>query len=174
VIYVALIARPRREAAAVAHLWQRWKASAFYPVRSVPDRLRTQRAGRTVWREQRILPGYVFASFDTQPLWHEVFDSPYIRDAIRLPSGHVAHLHPDDLTRIHALRQRVERADMARAQATMLRPGDSAVITAGTLSGLPVKVLKIKGQGATVRLRLFGADREVEVESLDALQKAAD
>lgn len=173
-IHVALITRPQKERAAVAELRQRYDASAFFPVQRAVDKRRSKREGKAVHRDALILPRYVFCEFQEAPKWFHLFErSQYITDAIRVSSGHVAVLHPDDLRIIHSLRSRVEDQKAAEKAAKMLRPGDVAHILGGPLAGQEVEIIEVKSGNARFKFRIFDSERIIEAP-VSGLLKAAE
>lgn len=164
-----LIVPPMREEQAEAWL-DRMGVYAFHPVKRKVSTIR----GKKIVRNTRYLPGYVFARFPGRAIWHRVFASAFVSDAIRLQSGHPGVIRRSDLSGIHAMRSRDEEADAVRAnarrQAAMFAPGDRVEITAGPLEGVTTEVVAIKRGKAILRLTMFGSDREAEME-LEMLRK---
>lgn len=174
----ALIVRPQREGATVAWLRQNG-AYAFYPVRR---RCRVTR-GRSVTIQSRYLPGYVFARFSGPVIWHRVITGLFVSDAIRLDSGHPAVLHPGDLSALHAMRavdeaqEAVEQDRLAAARRICaFGRGDRVRIVGGPMEGLAVQVRELRAGSALCRLRLFGSDRDVDIDTalLRLVQPASD
>lgn len=159
----ALIVPPQRETAAEAWLKVRG-IYAFHPVKRQVTTIR----GKRVERHQRYLPGYVFANVPGRMVWHRVFASPLIADAIRMQSGEPGILRAEDLRMIQAMRPRDEAADAAKAAraaaAKLFAPGDSVEITKGPLAGIRSEVVEIRAGRAILQLTMFGSQREAEVD----------
>lgn len=168
----ALIVPPQRETAAEAWLKRRG-VYAFHPVKRRVVTIR----GKRIEKHQRYLPGYVFANVPGRMIWHRLFASPLIADAIRLQSGEPGILQPSDLRSIQAMRPRDEAADAAKAAraaaARMFSPGDAVEIKSGLWAGHRSEVVEIGNGRAKVRLTLFGSEREAEMGA-DMLRKAGE
>lgn len=160
---------PQHEAKAEAWL----KVRGVYSFHPVTHRTVTIR-GKKIRRESRYLPGYVFARFPGEAIWHRVLETPFITDAIRLFSGHPAFLKPKDLVDLHDMRSRDEAAEAKARHARTIHAGDRVRLT-GILSGIvpgdDVEVLTITNGRAKVRITMFGGEVDAEV-SVSDLRKA--
>lgn len=154
----ALMTAPQAEAKAEAWL----KARGVYSFHPVTRRVVTIR-GKAVSRVSRYLPGYVFARFPGEMVWHRVHACTHVHDCIRMASGQPGILRPDDLTALHAMRDRDDEAREAQRHAAMIRRGDKVRVLSGLWSGQQTEVIAIRNGKAIVQLTMFGADREVEV-----------
>ena len=159
--WYALIVPPQREGQAVAYL-ERMGVYAFFPVKRKVSVIR----GKRISRDSRYLPGYVFARFPGRPIWHKVFASAFISDAIRLRStGEPGILRASDLAGIQAMAPRDEAKEAAHKRAKAIRPGDRAVVMGGILEGREIEVSEIRAGRAVFRVTMFGSDREAEVDA---------
>lgn len=162
--WYCLIAMPQQEGATVAWL-KRKGIDAFFPVTSVAQR-RPRAKIKSVMVHRKYLPGYVFARFPGEPVWHELFGiCPFIANVMRLRSGVPGILHPDDMRKISAMRAVDEEAQAARRKAMMLRKGDKARILDGVMEGWEVEVHEVDTSTgkAKFRITLFG-ERETEID----------
>lgn len=165
----ALLTAPQGEARAEAWL----KARGVYSFHPVTRRVVTIR-GKAVSRVSRYLPGYVFARFPGEMIWHHVRACAHIRDCIRMASGEPGILRPADLTSLHDMRDRDDEAKEAQRRAAMIRRGDKVRIMTGLWQdSAPTEVVEIVNGKAKVRLIMFGAERLVEVD-ITALARAAE
>lgn len=157
----ALMTQPQAETKAEAWL----KACGVYSFHPVTRRVVTIR-GKAVSRVSRYLPGYVFARFPGEMIWHRVHTCTHIHDCIRMASGQPGILRPDDLTALHAMRDRDDEAMEAQRHAAMIRRGDKVRILSGLWQeNAPTEVVEIGSHGkAKVRLIMFGAERLAEVD----------
>lgn len=157
----ALMTLPQAEAKTEAWL----KARGVYSFHPVTRRVVTIR-GKAVSRVSRYLPGYVFARFPGEMVWHRVHACAHVHDCIRMASGQPGILRPDDLTALHAMRDRDDEAREAQRHAAMIRRGDKVRILSGLWQdSAPTEVVEIGENGkAKVRLVMFGAERLVEVD----------
>lgn len=155
----ALMTLPQAEATTEAWL----KARGVYSFHPVTRRVVTIR-GKKVSRTKRLLPGYVFARFPGIMAWHAVKGCVHIAGCIRMASGEPGILRPDDLTALHAMRDRDDEEREAQRRAAIIRPGDKVRILSGLWSDEQTEVIAIRHGKAIVRLTMFGAEREVEVE----------
>jgi transcription antitermination factor NusG len=155
----ALTVLPQSEGATEAWL----KARGVYSFHPVTRRVVTIR-GKRVSRTKRLLPGYVFARFPGVMTWHAVKACVHIAGCIRMASGEPGILRPDDLTALHAMRDVDDAAREAVRRAAIIRPGDKVKILAGLWSDEQTEVIAIRHGKAIVRLTIFGAERDVEVE----------
>lgn len=155
----ALTVLPQAEATTEAWL----KARGVYSFHPVTRRVVTIR-GKKVSRTKRLLPGYVFARFPGIMAWHAVKGCVHIAGCIRMASGEPGILRPDDLTALHAMRDRDDEAREEQRRAAIIRPGDKVRILSGLWSDEQTEVIAIRHGKAIVRLTMFGAEREVEVE----------
>ncbi len=145
-------------------------AYAFHPVEHRTRRVR----GIEVTRTSRYLPGYVFARFPGEPIWHRIFRDPRtserrVRDVVRSASGAPARLHPDDLHALHAMRDVDRDARRRAAEAAMLKVGDAVKVA--LFGDEACEVVTIKGGTATIRMRILGGERDVAV-TLASLTRA--
>lgn len=155
----ALTVLPQAEATTEAWL----KVRGVYSFHPVTRRVVTIR-GKKVSRTKRLLPGYVFARFPGIMAWHAVKGCVHIAGCIRMASGEPGILRPDDLTALHAMRDRDDEAREEQRRAAIIRPGDKVRILSGLWSDEQTEVIAIRHGKAIVRLTMFGAEREVEVE----------
>lgn len=154
----ALITIPQREDAAEAML-ARHEVYAFHPVTTRTATIRGKR--KTV--RSRYLPGYVFARFPGPVIWHKLFASPLLADAVRHSSGWPAILMPADLERLHAMRA-MDEAEMERQrQAKIIRRGDRVRILSGVFEGEEVEVLDLAGGHVRVRMCILGTELPVQI-----------
>lgn len=151
--WYGLIVMPQKERQAEAWLALR-NVYAFHPVKHKTVKIR----GKVKRNESRYLPGYVFARFPGEIIWHRVQDSPFIRDAIRVSSGRPAVLNPDDLTAIYAMRHVEDAEAETLRRARTIRPGDRAAILSGVFSGQEVEVAEIRAGNAVLRINMFGGE----------------
>jgi transcription antitermination factor NusG len=155
----ALTVLPQCEGTAEAWL----KARGVYSFHPVTRRVVTIR-GKKVSRVKRLVPGYVFARFPGVMTWHAVRSCVHIAGCIRMASGEPGILRPDDLTALHAMRDRDDDVREAQRKATMIKPGDKVRILSGLWIDERTEVIAIRNGKVIVRLTMFGAEREVEVE----------
>lgn len=162
--WFALIARPQREAAAKAWL-DRHGVYAFYPVTEHWTHVR----GHAVKRYRKYLPGYVFAEFPGEPLWHNLW-GPFLRDVMRMSNGTPGVLAPDTLARLFAMREVDEVLEAKRKAALAIHKGDRVRVRDGVYAGWEMEVVEISTSGkAKFRVTLLG-EREVEID-VDRLKK---
>lgn len=155
----ALRCAPLREEAAAKHLRDEGIREAFYPVRTRRVTVR----GRSLDRRTKFLPGYVFALFPGEPVWHRIIEGDprrLIRGVLCRTNGEAGILHPSDLRDLRAMADRDEREEQAARERARLKPGD--VIRLGILDA-DAEVVALATYGAQVQLRLFGSDRIVTV-----------
>ena len=115
-----LFTRQQSESAAVKRL-AALGIEAFYPV---TERSTTHR-GKTRVIQSRYLPGYVFARFPGDPVWHELWPAcTFITDVLRLRSGSPGIIRHADLTNIMAMRATDQEQDRARKARSLIRRGD--------------------------------------------------
>lgn len=165
--WYALIARPQKEAAARAWL-DRHGVVSFYPVTDA----RKMRRGKPVHYERKYLPGYLFAQFPGEPVWHVLLASPFVHDVIRLHNGTPGILHPDTLQRLHAMRQMDQEIEVKRRYRKMIRVGDRAKVRSGPFEGFEVETVEVdaaSGKGKFA-IMLFGGPSNAEM-SLDQVEK---
>jgi transcription antitermination factor NusG len=155
----ALTVLPQCEGTAEAWL----KARGVYSFHPVTRRTVTIR-GKRISRVKRLVPGYVFARFPGVMTWHAVRACVHIAGCIRMASGEPGILRPDDLTSLHNMRDRDDDAREAVRRAAIIRPGDKVRILSGLWSDEQTEVIAIRNGKVIVRLAMFGAEREVEVE----------
>lgn len=164
--WYALRVYPRREAKAKAWLAERG-IYAFFPTVA---RYRVSR-GRQITRERAELPGLLFAGFPGAPVWHRLFGSPYVRDALRTSSGAPGILHPDTLVRLKDMRSRSDRLEEQRLDAANIRPGCKARVIAGPFADWQVDVVQITTEGTamfTIKL-LGGVLTEIGIDKLERI-----
>jgi len=154
----ALIVAAQREEAAERML-QRAGVYAFHPV----TKRTTMRRHKRHVTVSRYLPGYVFARFPGPAIWHQVFATPIIVNAVRHSSGWPAVLNPEDLERIHAMRAMDEAEEERQRQARVIRRGDKVRIMSGAFEGEEVEVLDV-GNSIKVRMCILGSELPVTVE----------
>jgi transcription antitermination factor NusG len=157
--WYALIVRPQAEGKAEAWL-QVQGVHAFHPVTYRTVRVR----GKAVTRTSRYLPGYVFARFPGEMIWHRVAANNHVADCIRMASGQPGILRPSDLTALYAMRDRDEEARQRERHARAIRPGNTVRILSGIFEGAETEVVEIRAGKAIVRLTLFGTPRDAEVD----------
>jgi transcription antitermination factor NusG len=165
--WYALMVRPQREEA--ARVWlERYRVVSFYPVTDA----KRMRRGKPVHYERKYLPGYLFAQFPGEPIWHVLLSSPFVRDVIRLHNGTPGILHPDTLTRLHAMRKMDMEIETKRRYRKMIRVGDRVKVKRGAMEGWEVEVVEIDAAAGKAKfaLQLLGAcNAEIEIDGLEKL-----
>ena len=130
-----LFTRQQSESAAVKRL-AALGIEAFYPV---TERQVTNR-GKTRVIQSRYLPGYVFARFPGDPVWHELWPAcTFITDVLRLRSGHPGIIRQSDLTNIMAMRATDQEQDRARKARSLIRRGDRVRLACLMMPGEPLR-----------------------------------
>jgi transcription antitermination factor NusG len=164
----ALMVRPQREAATKAWL-DRFGVYAFFPV---TERWRIKPGHHAPIRcFARYLPGYLFAHFKGEPIWHNLFASPFVRDVIRLTAtNEPGHLDPATITGLLAMREVDEKLAERRRLQRIIRQGDRARVKDGVFAGCQVEVVSVNSSRGKIKLMIFGQVREAEVD-LDNLER---
>lgn len=142
--------------------------ASFYPV----TRRKAIRRGMARWHESRFLPGYLFAEFPGDPIWHKVVASGCISGTLCMSNGNPGIIVPRDLVQLHAMRHRSDEINETRKIAETIHPGDSAMVIDGLFKGQRVEVISVTNGRVTFGLTMFGSDRTAEV-SQDMLDKIA-
>lgn len=165
--WYGLIAGPQKEIRAQNWLKQRGVYS-FFPVREYKTKIR----GKTYQRQKRYLPGYLFAEIPGEPIWHNVFDSPFIANAIRLRlTSEPARLSEASLSRILDMAGVEQQMEREARQRRTLRRKDRARIRNGAFEGHVVEVLEIGSGTAKVTLELLGkGEVAVDLSSLEKVE----
>jgi hypothetical protein len=161
----ALRCAPLREEVARRHLIDHGLTDAFFPTRVRKTTLR----GKPVTRRTLFLPGYLFALFPGEPVWHRLIEGDprrLIRGVLCRTSGEPGVLHEDDLRDLAAMTDRAEREEAERREAARIHVGD--IIRLPALDA-EAEVVAIQGKGVQVRLRLF--DRETLATVTGAVEK---
>lgn len=165
--WYALMVRPQREEAARAWL-ERYSVVSFYPVTDA----KRMRRGKPVHYERKYLPGYLFAQFPGEPIWHVLLSSPFLRDVIRMHNGTPGILHPDTLQRLHAMRHMDMDIEAKRRARRMINVGDTVKVMSGPLEGFEIEAVRVDaatGKGK-FEIMIFGRVSEAEL-SLDQVKK---
>lgn len=151
-----LLAYPQAESKARAWL-DRKGLEAFYPVETI------QRPRKPAY-ERRYLPGFVFARFPGDVLWHELFRvCPFVHDVLRFRSGIPGRIRASDLTSIMAMRS-VDQAQAAEQQARKrIFKGARVRITEGPMEGFESEVVEIRAGRAKLTITLFGRETEADM-----------
>ncbi len=148
---------------------------AFYPV----DLRVASFKGRRRESERRFLPGYVFALFPREPVWHRLLATPErpdrpVRGVIRLASGEPARIMPRDVRGLWEMRSQAAALERRWRAERRLRPGPARAVWGDVLEGQALEVCELVAGKARVRLRLFGREVETDVDErrLMALREA--
>lgn len=165
--WYALMVRPQQEES--AHAWlERFGVVSFYPVVEA----RRSRRGKTFTYQRRYLPGYLFAKFPGEPIWHVLLSSPFIRDVIRMHNGTPGILHPDTLHRLHAMRKLDLDIEARRRERRKINAGDMVRVKSGPLEGFEIETVEVDaatGKGK-FSVMIFGRVSDAEM-SLDNVEK---
>jgi transcription antitermination factor NusG len=136
--WYALTVYPQRENA--AKLWlDRYSVVSFFPVLEG----RKWRRNIMVPWQRRYIPGYVFAQFPGEPIWHVVQASPFIHGVLRRHDGEPGILHPDTLHQLHAMRAMDGELEAKRAARRLIRKGDRVRLLDGPFKGSEVEVVEV-------------------------------
>ena len=162
-----LFTRQQSESAAVKRL-AALGIEAFYPV---TERQVTNR-GKTRVIQSRYLPGYVFARFPGDPVWHELWPAcTFITDVLRLRSGSPGIIRQADLTNIMAMRATDMEQDRARKARSLIRRG-RVRLRAGPFEGQVVELHTLTSSRGKFTIPLFGSAVEGEANLSDMEQVA--
>jgi transcription antitermination factor NusG len=170
----ALIVMPRKERVAKEWLAERGVPEAFFPVRVASYRA----AGKERKVEHPHIPGYLFARFDGEPLWHAILMRPEravasgIREVIRMRDGQPGILTEPSLERLYAMASRAEEITRAHRQARAIRARDRVRSVSQLLPAGEFEVVEIVGQRCRIEVEIFGAKRAIDVD-VTAVEKVA-
>lgn len=168
---------PQKESAAAAKLAAHGVPETWYPTEPAWRRARGKRD--RIPYERRIAPGYLFACFDREPVWHRVMDTlgrfvvgvvgigdqPY---AVPLATLRQMKQVPK---RIELLREQETAKEKAARLARLPQPGSLARLTQGPLAGFVIQVERIdRGIAAFI---LDGIRGTAEAESMERLPESA-
>ena len=147
---------------------------AFHPVTKARRKLPRGRV-RWVEYERRYLPGYAFARFPGDPVWHRLFDRcPFIHDVIRYHDGTPARLNPNDLTRLHAMRSVDEDNTSRKRYARTIRKGDRVNLNLAGHAFENIEVVSLDGVFGMVRIGLLGkGEVKVSLEQMEKIDSVA-
>jgi transcription antitermination factor NusG len=152
--WYALTTAPQRESA--AKMWlERYGVVSFYPVVEG----KKWRRNRMVPFQRRYIPGYLFAQFPGEPIWHILLSSPFVRDVLRRHDGTPGILHPDTLDRLHAMRAMDGELEAKRAARRLIRKGDRVRLLSGPFEGQEVEVVEVDTAAGRAKfpIKLLGA-----------------
>lgn len=170
----ALIVYPQREDAAKAWLG-RFDVDAFFPVEEV-FRWKFNRMMRAT---RKYVPGYLFAHFAGQPLWHRILDHEagsdrrLIRDVIRMSDGVTPGvLHPETLVRLEGMRDVHREIETRKQVRRALRIGDVARLNSGAYVGSEVEIVRIDTTRGVAKfeIKLIGWKGEAALDTLDKVE----
>lgn len=160
----ALLVYPQREVA--GRVWlQRRGVYAFFPVER---QVRVVR-GKRIERSRRYLPGYLFALFPHDPIWHRILDSPetpnpFFRDVIRLHSGEAGRLHPRSIRALAEMRETDERIVERRRAARLPRQGDRVRLRTGPLEDHIGEVVELTAGTVRLKVKMFASEVPVQAK----------
>ncbi len=160
--WFALHAAPRQERKVAGFLQREAGVEVFAP----RIRFRRMRAGRPIWANEALFPGYLFARFDYFAQRRQIQAFPGVASIVHFGDRPAAL----EETLIAELRTLVA-ADETIEIAADPQPGSDVIITGGPLRGLKVLVTRVipGRQRIAILLELLGNDREVEIETARVL-----
>jgi transcription antitermination factor NusG len=165
-VWYALTVGAQKERAVREYLRAR-DIYAFYPSE---ERVRTTK-GKRYTSERPIVSGCVYAQFRQQPQWHvmKARDEKVpgrLITGVYCRSGQPVAIHRDIIRQLQGLTVEAEALRQARAEMLRVRPGDTATITKGPLTGFAVEVTEV-AKGIAWFNFLTGAKASAAVDSLE-------
>lgn len=139
---------------------------AWFPTEQAWRRVPRARRKRVPY-ERRLVPGYVFARFDGEPVWSEVRKCRWLRRVVGC-DGRPAPVSDDAMAEMARVPWRLEAMRKAAEEARRIVPGDRALIRDGAMAGWVVEVREVHAGIARLVVPILGNRvTQISVERLD-------